>query len=80
MENFGTIDSSENNIAILGIRCRPHTAKREGDKMSKIYLCNIWKKRNERPNVGGVSIKSRNGAPSRKGCVVNGQMTKASKK
>ena len=25
------------------------------------------------------SIRSRNGAPSRKGCVVNGQMTKASK-
>ena len=28
--------------------------------------------------VGGVSTKSRNGAPSRKGCVVTGQMTKAS--
>ena len=27
-----------------------------------------------------VSIRSRNGAPSRKGCVVNGQMTKASDK
>ena len=35
----------------------------------------MWKKRDERPNVGGVSIRSRNGAPSRKGCVVNGQMT-----
>ena len=23
-------------------------------------ICNIWKKRNERPNVGGVSIRSRN--------------------
>ena len=33
-----------------------------------------------RPNVGGVSIRSRNGAPSLKGCVVNGQMTKASNK
>ena len=30
--------------------------------------------------LGGVSIRSRNGAPSRKGCVVNGQMTKASNK
>ena len=29
------------------------------------------KKRNERPNVGGVSNRSRNGAQSRKGCVVN---------
>ena len=37
---------------------------------------------NERPNVGGISNRSRNGAPSRKGCVVNGQMTinKASNK
>ena len=48
------------------------------------FLCKIWKKRNERPNVGGVSIRlsnrSRNGAPSRKGSVVNGRMTKASNK
>ena len=29
----------------------------------------------ERPNVGGVSNRSRNGALSRKGCVFNGQMT-----
>ena len=53
-----------------------------GDKVSKYMY--IWKKRNERPNVGGVSIRSRNGArngaPSRKGCVDNGQMTKASNK
>ena len=34
----------------------------------------------ECPNVGGVSIRSRNGATSRKGYVVNGQMTKASSK
>ena len=44
----------------------------------KRFLCNIWKKRNERLNVEGVSIRSRNGAPSRKGRVVNGHMTKAS--
>ena len=37
-------------------------------------------KRNERPNVGGVSIRSRNGAPARRRCAVNGQMTKASSK
>ncbi|CAM9906084.1 unnamed protein product, partial [Laminaria digitata] len=48
------------------------------DKINKIFLCNICKKRNEHPNVGGVSISSTNGAPSLKGCVVNGQMTKAS--
>ena len=79
MEKFGTLDS-EKMIAILGDRYWPQTAK-QGDSISKKLLCNIWKKRNERPNVGGVAmIRSRNGAPSRKGCVVNGQMTKASSK
>ena len=55
-------------------------AKQDGDTISKQFQCNIWKKPDERPNVGGVSIRRRNGAPSRKGCVVNGQMTKASNK
>ena len=77
MEKFGTLDSSEKTIAILGDRWRPQTAKQKGDKISKQFICNIWKKRNGRPNVGGVSIRSRNGAPSRERCVVNGQMTKA---
>ena len=71
------IDGSEKTIDILGDRWWPQTARQEGDKMSKKFLCNIWKKRSERPNVGGVSIRSRNGAPSRKGRVVSGQMTKA---
>ena len=45
------------------------------------FVCNnTGKKRNELQNVGGVSIRSRNGAPSRKGCVVDGQMTKPSNK
>ena len=52
----------------------------EIDRISKHFLCSVWRKRNERRNVGGVSVRSRNGAPSRKGCVVNGQMTKASNK
>ena len=34
-------------------------------------------KRTGRRNVGGVSIRSRNGASSRKGCVVIGEMSKA---
>ena len=80
MEKFGTLDSSEKTIAILGDRWWAQTAIWEGDKTSRKFLCNIWKKPNERPNVGGVSIKSRNVAPSRKGCMVNGQMTKASNK
>ena len=54
----------------------------ETGKGKQNYLCNVlvWKKRNQRPNIGGVFIRSRNGAPSRKGCAVNGQMTKASNK
>ena len=44
-------------------------AKQDGDRISKQFLCSTWKKGNERPNVGGVSIRSRNGAPSRKECV-----------
>ena len=54
MEKFGTLDiNSEKTMAILGDRW-PQTAKQQGDKISKKFLCNIKKKRNERPNVGGV--------------------------
>ena len=62
MGKFGTPDGSEKTIAIK-------TAKQEGGKSSKKSKCNTCKKRNDRPNVGGVSIRSRNGAPSRKGCM-----------
>ena len=79
MEEFGTLDSSETTLAILGNRWWPQAAKQEGDKSSKQFLCTIRKQRNERP-IGGVSRRSRHGAPSRKGCVVKGQMTKASNK
>ena len=78
MEEFDTLDSSEKTIAILNGRWWPQAAKQKGGKISKIHIDNIWKQRNERPIVGGASNKSRNGAPPRKGCVVNGQMTKAS--
>ena len=80
MEEFGKLDSSGKTIAILGDRWWLQAAIQEGDAISKTFLCSIWKRRDERPIVGGVSIRSRNGAPSRKGYVVNGQMTKASKK
>ena len=33
------------------------------------FECSVWDVGVERPTVGGVSIKVRNGAPSRKGCV-----------
>ena len=38
MDNFGTIDSREKTIAILGDRWWPQMAKREGDKISKTFL------------------------------------------
>ena len=80
MGKFGTPDGSEKTIAILGDRWWPQTAKQEGDKTNRTFLCKYMgkKKTNKRPHVGGVSIRSRSGAPVRKGCVVNGQMTKAS--
>ena len=78
MEEFSRLESSEKEIAILGDRCWPQTAKQDGDRMSKQFICNTWKKRNERPNVGSVFIRSKSGAPSRKGGVVNGHTTKAS--
>ena len=80
MEEFGRLENSEKTIANLRDRWWPQTAKQDGDRISKPFLCSIWEKRNERSNVGGVSITSRNGAPSRKGCLVNGQMTKVSNK
>ena len=80
MEEFGRLESSEKTIAILGDRWWPQTAKKDGERICQQFICNIWKRRNDRPNVGGVCSRSRNGAPSRKGCVVNGQMTDASDK
>ena len=38
-----------------------------GRGQDKHCIRSIWKKRNERPKVGGVSTRSRNGAPSLKG-------------
>ena len=45
---------------------------RKGIRQAQKYSCKIWKKCTERPHVGGASIRSRNDAPSPKGCVVNG--------
>ena len=80
IEEFGRLASIEKTIDIPGGRWWPQTAKKDGDGMSKQFPCIMWKKRNERSNVGGVSIRSKNGAPSPKGCMVNGQMTTASNK
>ena len=72
--SFGRRESNEKTIAVLGDRWWPQASKQEGDRTSSIYVI-YGRKRNERPNVGGVSIRGKNDAPSRKGCVVNGQMT-----
>ena len=63
MEEFGRLESGEKTIAIVGDRGWLQTAKQDGERISKQFPCGIRKKRNERPNVGGVSIRSRNGAP-----------------
>ena len=56
MEEFGRLESSEKTIAILGARWWPQTAKQNGDRISKQFLCSIWKNRDGRPNVGGVGV------------------------
>ena len=45
MEELCRLESSEKTIAMLGDRWWLHTAKQEGDKISKHFWCNIWKKR-----------------------------------
>ena len=54
VEKFNTTDNSYKIIAILGHSWWPQTAKQEGDKVSKLMLCNRWKKRDERPRDGGL--------------------------
>ena len=57
-------------------------SKQERDETSRPCLRETWKekKRTECPNVGGVSIRRRDGAPSRRGALVNCQLNKASDK
>ena len=54
MEELGRLEGSEKTIAILGDRWWPQTAKQDGDRVSKSFLCSIWKKRSKHPNVGGL--------------------------
>ena len=56
MEGFGRPESSEKTIVILGDRWWPQTVKQDGDRISAQFLGTIRKRRNERPNVGGVSL------------------------
>ena len=81
VEEFDTLYSSKKTIAILGNRWRPQAAKQEGgDIVKNVSMYCLTKQRNKRPTVGGVSIRSRSGGPSRKGCEVNVLKTKASNK
>ncbi|CAM9479691.1 unnamed protein product [Sphacelaria rigidula] len=80
MKPFDPLDSREKMMAVLGDRWWPQITKQDGDRICKRFSCTIWKKRNERLNIGGVSIRSRNGAPSQEGYVANDQTTKASNK
>ena len=45
MEEFGRLESSEKTIAILGDRWWPQTAKQDGDRMSKQFLCTVMYER-----------------------------------
>ena len=56
IKSFDALDIREKTIAILGDRCWPQTAKQDGDKICKRFLCNIWKKRNERLNLSLIHI------------------------
>ena len=73
MEKIG---STEKTIATLGDGRWPNSAKQEGDTTSNKFLRNMWKNILSAQMLE-VSIRSSNGAPSQKGCVVNGQSTKA---
>ena len=78
MEEFGTLNKHQREtIAILRDGWWPQAATQEGDETSK-KLCNIWKQRTQRPTARSVSINiwNRNGAPSRRGCVVNKPINK----
>ena len=77
MEEFGRLESSDKTIATLGDRWWPQTAKQEGIEISKQFHVIYGKSvMSAQINVGGVFWEySRNGAPSPKGCVFNGQLT-----
>ncbi|CAB1101631.1 unnamed protein product [Ectocarpus sp. CCAP 1310/34] len=71
MDKFGKLDNREKTIAVIGDRWWANEAVENGDKMCNKFLCSLWQKRKKLPNVGGVSSRGRNGAPSRKGRVVH---------
>ena len=43
LEKFGTLDSSDKTMGVLGDRWWPQADKQEGDKIIEKFLCNIRK-------------------------------------
>ena len=69
MEDFGTSDRQP--TAVEGRWLRPQAAKHGGDNMSKYFYVVYGNSAMSAQLLGGVAIRSRNGAPSRKGCLSN---------
>ena len=64
MNECGNPRGAEKTIAILGNRWWPQAAKQEGGKTCyKVFNVIHENNVNERPTVGGVSIRSLIGAP-----------------
>ena len=47
MKSFDALDSREETLAILGDRWWLQTAKQDGDKICRTFLCRVWMKRTE---------------------------------
>lgn len=71
------IVARERSLQNLGDRWWLQVGKREEGMIGERFSCNLRTKRGERPNVGGVCIRSGNGGQSQKACAVNGQMTES---
>lgn len=80
MESSDALDSREETMDIPGDGWWPQAVKQGGNRICERFLCNVWKKRDGRQKLGGISIGRANGAPSRNGYVINGQTTEESTK
>ena len=61
---FGALGNGEKTIAVLVDRWWPQTAKQEGDKTSKKFLCNIWVSQLGVGTVLGTVLRLERGALS----------------
>ena len=65
IDEFGTLDSSERTIAILGYRWWPQTPKQEANTRSKKFPCSTWLQRGRQemstpPGATGVFLRQPN--------------------